>query len=67
MQGLNEFKSEIELLSRLHHRNVLSLVGFCYEQGEQMLVYEFIQNGTLKDSLSGTSFHTSSVTYFIIR
>ncbi|KAJ0040758.1 hypothetical protein Pint_27248 [Pistacia integerrima] len=53
LQGRNEFKSEIELLSRVHHKNVVSLVGFCYEQGEQMLVYEFIQNGTLKDSLSG--------------
>ncbi|XP_031251475.1 probable leucine-rich repeat receptor-like protein kinase At5g49770 [Pistacia vera] len=53
LQGRNEFKSEVELLSRVHHKNVVSLVGFCYEQGEQMLVYEFIQNGTLKDSLSG--------------
>lgn len=54
-QGDLEFKTEIELLSRIHHRNVVSLVGFCYEQGEQMLIYEFISNGTLKQSLSGTS------------
>ncbi|KAM7474428.1 hypothetical protein LguiB_021671 [Lonicera macranthoides] len=51
-QGALEFKTEIELLSRVHHKNVVSLVGFCFEQGEQMLVYEYIPNGTLKDSLS---------------
>ncbi|KAG5549932.1 hypothetical protein RHGRI_015036 [Rhododendron griersonianum] len=54
MQGGHEFKTEIELLSRVHHKNVVSLVGFCFEQGEQMLVYEYIPNGTLKESLSGT-------------
>ncbi|KAK6119098.1 hypothetical protein DH2020_047141 [Rehmannia glutinosa] len=53
MQGGLEFKTEIELLSRVHHKNVVSLVGFCFEQGEQLLVYEYIANGTLKDSLSG--------------
>ncbi|CAI9770179.1 unnamed protein product [Fraxinus pennsylvanica] len=53
MQGSSEFKTEIELLSRIHHKNVVSLVGFCYDQGEQMLVYEYISNGTLRDCLSG--------------
>ncbi|KAL5720653.1 hypothetical protein ACHQM5_013299 [Ranunculus cassubicifolius] len=55
MQGGLEFKTEIELLSRVHHKNLVSLVGFCFEQGEQMLVYEFIANRTLRDSLSGRS------------
>lgn len=54
MQGGLEFKTEIELLSRVHHKNLVSLVGFCFDQGEQMLVYEYVPNGTLKDSLSGT-------------
>ncbi|KAL4556394.1 hypothetical protein LXL04_039045 [Taraxacum kok-saghyz] len=53
LQGAHEFKTEIELLSRIHHKNLVALVGFCYEQGEQMLVYEYISNGTLKDNLSG--------------
>lgn len=52
-QGALEFKTEIEILSRFHHKNVVSLVGFCFRQGEQMLVYEFIPNGSLKESLSG--------------
>ncbi|PIN22239.1 Tyrosine kinase [Handroanthus impetiginosus] len=53
MQGGLEFKTEIELLSRVHHKNVVSLIGFCFEQAEQMLVYEYIANGTLKENLSG--------------
>ncbi|CAL9003104.1 unnamed protein product [Prunus brigantina] len=55
MQGGLEFKTEIELLSRVHHKNVVGLLGFCFEQGEQMLVYEFMPNGTLRESLSGRS------------
>ena len=53
LQGNLEFRTEIELLSRVHHKNVVSLVGFCLDQGEQMLVYEYIPNGTLKESLTG--------------
>ncbi|CAO2171853.1 unnamed protein product [Urochloa humidicola] len=53
MQGAAEFKNEIELLSRVHHKNLVGLVGFCYEQGEQMLVYEYIPYGTLRENLMG--------------
>ncbi|KAI5065878.1 hypothetical protein GOP47_0018502 [Adiantum capillus-veneris] len=55
LQGAAEFKNEIELLSRVHHRNLVGLIGFCFEEGEQMLVYEFMPNGTLRESLSGTT------------
>ncbi|RWW05974.1 hypothetical protein BHE74_00045272 [Ensete ventricosum] len=55
MQGALEFKTEIELLSRVHHKNLVDLVGFCFEQGEQMLVYEYIPNGTLRENLTGRS------------
>lgn len=55
MQGGLEFKTEIELLSRVHHKNLVGLVGFCFEQGEQILVYEFIPNGTLRENLLGLS------------
>uniref|UniRef100_A0A0E0DPN8 non-specific serine/threonine protein kinase n=1 Tax=Oryza meridionalis TaxID=40149 RepID=A0A0E0DPN8_9ORYZ len=53
MQGGLEFKTEIELLSRVHHKNLVGLVGFCFEKGERMLVYEFIPNGTLSEALYG--------------
>ncbi|XP_058075294.1 probable LRR receptor-like serine/threonine-protein kinase At1g06840 [Magnolia sinica] len=52
LQGQKEFFTEIELLSRVHHRNLVSLLGYCNEEGEQMLVYEFVPNGTLRDHLS---------------
>ncbi|KAJ4965026.1 hypothetical protein NE237_016875 [Protea cynaroides] len=56
MQGSgHEFKTEIEMLSRVHHKNLVCLVGFCFEQGEQILVYEYIPNGTLMGNLSGKS------------
>ncbi|KAK9124797.1 hypothetical protein Sjap_014399 [Stephania japonica] len=55
LQGEREFFTEIELLSRLHHRNLVSLVGYCDDEIEQMLVYEFMPNGTLRDHLSVTS------------
>ncbi|XP_057754692.1 probable LRR receptor-like serine/threonine-protein kinase At1g06840 [Arachis stenosperma] len=54
LQGTREFLNEIELLSRLHHRNLVSLIGYCDQEGEQMLVYEFMPNGNLRDWLSGT-------------
>ncbi|KAG8650037.1 probable LRR receptor-like serine/threonine-protein kinase At1g06840 isoform X2 [Manihot esculenta] len=54
-QGQKEFLTEIRLLSRLHHRNLVSLIGYCDEKGEQMLVYEFMPNGTLRDWLSATA------------
>ncbi|KAH7443706.1 hypothetical protein KP509_02G047300 [Ceratopteris richardii] len=55
MQGAPEFKNEIELLSRVHHKNVVGLVGFCCDQGEQMLVYEYMAGGNLRDCLTGRS------------
>ncbi|MCO5578929.1 hypothetical protein L7F22_032779 [Adiantum nelumboides] len=51
LQGSREFVTEIELLSRIHHCNLVSLVGYCDDEGEQMLVYEYMENGTLWDHL----------------
>ncbi|CAI8597059.1 unnamed protein product [Vicia faba] len=55
LQGEKEFLTEIRILSRIHHRNLVSLIGYCDEEGEQMLVYEFMSNGTLRDHLSVTA------------
>lgn len=63
LQGEKEFLTEIELLSRLHHRNLVSLLGFCDEEGEQMLVYEFMSNGTLRDHLSVSEKYKESLSF----
>ncbi|KAM0941144.1 putative protein kinase RLK-Pelle-LRR-VIII-1 family [Dioscorea sansibarensis] len=55
LQGSKEFLTEIMLLSRLHHRNLVTLIGYCDEECEQMLIYEFMPNGTLRDHLSAGS------------
>nr|XP_043610918.1 probable LRR receptor-like serine/threonine-protein kinase At1g67720 [Erigeron canadensis] len=52
-QGKKEFANEVTLLSRIHHRNLVQFLGFCQEEGKDILVYEFMHNGTLKEHLYG--------------
>ncbi|KAJ9154143.1 hypothetical protein P3X46_027510 [Hevea brasiliensis] len=46
-QGEEEFKNEILLVAKLQHRNLVSIIGFCSEGTERILVYEFVRNGSL--------------------
>eukprot|EP00250_Pteridium_aquilinum_P002240 c12435_g1_i1 orf=591-1877(-) len=46
-QGEKEFQNEVMLLGRLHHRNLLNLVGYCSERGHRLLAYDFMSNGSL--------------------
>ncbi|KAH7302337.1 hypothetical protein KP509_23G068000 [Ceratopteris richardii] len=50
-QGMKEFQNEITLLSRLHHRHLVRLEGFCDDRDEQILVYEYMSNGNLHRQL----------------
>uniref|UniRef100_A0A0D9WIN9 non-specific serine/threonine protein kinase n=1 Tax=Leersia perrieri TaxID=77586 RepID=A0A0D9WIN9_9ORYZ len=46
-QGDREFRAEVDIISRVHHRNLVSLVGFCIHAHHRLLVYEFVPNKTL--------------------
>ena len=46
-QGRKEYASEVRIISRLRHRNLVQLIGWCHGGGELLLVYEFMPNGSL--------------------
>ncbi|KAL2338075.1 hypothetical protein Fmac_012521 [Flemingia macrophylla] len=52
-QGDREFHAEVEVISRVHHRHLVSLVGYCISDSQRMLVYEYVPNNTLEFHLHG--------------
>ncbi|KAJ1432839.1 Serine/threonine-protein kinase, active site [Sesbania bispinosa] len=52
-QGKQEFIAEVTTIGSLHHRNLVKLIGWCYENRELLLVYEFMPNGSLDKYLFG--------------
>ncbi|RVW65148.1 Proline-rich receptor-like protein kinase PERK9 [Vitis vinifera] len=52
-QGEREFKAEVEIISRIHHRHLVSLVGYCISESQRLLVYDYVPNNTLYFHLHG--------------
>ncbi|PQQ03276.1 L-type lectin-domain containing receptor kinase IX.1-like [Prunus yedoensis var. nudiflora] len=50
-QGLKEYAAEVRIISRLRHRNLVQLIGWCHERKQLLLVYEFMSNGSLDSHL----------------
>ena len=55
--GDREFIAEVEMLSRLHHRNLVKLIGICIEGRTRCLVYELVRNGSVESHLHGIFLH----------
>ncbi|GER51376.1 protein kinase superfamily protein [Striga asiatica] len=54
-QGEREFRAEVEIISRIHHRHLVSLVGYCISENQRLLVYEYVPNNNLHYHLHGES------------
>uniref|UniRef100_A0A7N2L796 Protein kinase domain-containing protein n=1 Tax=Quercus lobata TaxID=97700 RepID=A0A7N2L796_QUELO len=52
-QGRKVYISEVKIISRLRHRNLVQLIGWCHEHDELLLVYEYMPNGSLDSHLYG--------------
>ncbi|KAL7227580.1 hypothetical protein ACSBR1_022443 [Camellia fascicularis] len=62
-QGIKEYASEVKIISRLRHRNLVQLLGWCHDKNELLLVYEFMENGSLDDHV----FNEKSVLTWTVR
>ncbi|XVF01679.1 hypothetical protein REPUB_Repub04eG0109100 [Reevesia pubescens] len=55
IKSKDDFLAELAIIHRLRHKNLVRLVGWCYEKGKVLLVYDFMPNGSLDGHLYGTS------------
>ncbi|XP_022971593.1 probable serine/threonine-protein kinase CST [Cucurbita maxima] len=53
VQGFQEWQAEVNFLGRLNHPNLVKLLGFCWEEQDLLLVYEFLPRGSLENHLFG--------------
>lgn len=52
-QGEREFRAEVEIIGRVHHRHLVSLVGYCIADNQRLLVYDYVPNNTVDHHLHG--------------
>jgi serine/threonine protein kinase len=50
---LKDFVAEIDIITTLHHKNVISLLGYCFENNNLLLVYNYLSRGSLEENLHG--------------
>ncbi|TVU20528.1 hypothetical protein EJB05_36741, partial [Eragrostis curvula] len=54
-QGVKEFLAEAQILTRIHHKNLVSMIGYCKDGEYLALVYEYMPEGTLQEHIAGNS------------
>ncbi|KAJ4771489.1 Leucine-rich repeat protein kinase family protein [Rhynchospora pubera] len=52
-QGIQQFLNEVDKLSRVHHKNLVSLIGYCKDGDQIALVYDYMKEGNLQDWIRG--------------
>ncbi|KAH1031052.1 hypothetical protein J1N35_043226 [Gossypium stocksii] len=65
LQGFEEWQSEVNFLGRLSHPHLVRLLGYCWEDKELLLVYEFMQKGSLENHLFGRGSSVQSLEWNI--
>ncbi|CAM0953287.1 unnamed protein product [Alopecurus aequalis] len=52
-QDVKQFLAEAQVLTRIHHKNLVSMIGFCPDRDHMALVYEYMPQGTLQEHIAG--------------
>lgn len=66
-RGGREFLAEVEMLSRLHHRNLVKLIGICIEKQTRCLVYELVPNGSVESHLHSKQNCSSRISSTLVK
>ncbi|TKW26262.1 hypothetical protein SEVIR_3G176500v4 [Setaria viridis] len=62
-QGVKEFLAEAQTLTRIHHKNLVSMIGYCKDGDYMALVYEYMSEGTLQEHISGNGRNTGFLSW----